>query len=234
MIDTTTVLGDIVTNNTAAARVLERHGLDFCCGGQRSLGDACAAAGLDTGTVVAELNALDSAPAPDWVSMPLAQLVDHLEAVHHRYLWEAMPHLAALAAKVEGVHGDRHPELLEVRRVYDELHAELEGHLMKEEQVLFPMVRELAGSSESPEFHCGSLNGPIRVMLMEHDDAGEHLARLRELTGGYQPPPDACTSYGLLYSGLAELEADTHLHIHKENNVLFPTVLAMENDVAAN
>ncbi len=233
MIDTTTVLGDIVTNNTAAARVLERHGLDFCCGGQRSIGDACTAAGLDAQAVLAELNDLDSAPAPDWASMPPAQLVDHLEAVHHRYMWEAMPHLAALANKVEGVHGDRHPELHEIRRIYDEVHAELEGHLMKEEQVLFPMVREMADASEAPEFHCGSLNGPISVMLMEHDDAGEHLARLRELTGGYEPPADGCTSYGLLYAGLAEFEADIHLHIHKENNVLFPAVLAMENDLTA-
>jgi regulator of cell morphogenesis and NO signaling len=161
-----------------------------------------------------------------------AQLVDHLEATHHRYLHGELPRLAALARKVEGVHGDRHPELRRVASTFTELHADLEPHLMKEERVLFPMIRELAGATTAPSFHCGSVDNPIRMMLLEHDRAGELLLELRDLTNGYQPPADGCASYQALYRGLEELEADTHLHVHKENNVLFPAVLALEAALA--
>jgi regulator of cell morphogenesis and NO signaling len=224
-------LAELVSAQPAAARVLERHRLDYCCGGRRHLRSACASAGTDPDQVLAEIDALTPGPEPDWASMGPAELVDHIEETHHRYLHEELPRLDALAQKVAGVHGGRRPELKEVAATYAVLRAELEPHLAKEEQILFPMIRELATASGGPvpSFHCGSLANPIRVMLTEHDQAGELLARLRQLTGGYEPPADGCGSYRALYAGLAELEADTHLHIHKENNVLFPAVVDLEH-----
>lgn len=226
-------LAAIVDDQPAAARILERHRLDYCCGGQRTLDEACAEVGIDPAAVLADLEAVESSPAAEWTTMSAAELVDHLESVHHRYLHEEMPRLAELAAKVRSVHGGNHPELHQIADTYNRLRDELDPHLQKEERVLFPMIRELATAVDAPAFHCGSLGNPIRVMLMEHDQAGELMARLRELTDDYTPPADGCGSYKALFGGLAELEADTHLHIHKENNVLFPMVLALESELTA-
>jgi regulator of cell morphogenesis and NO signaling len=226
-------LSDLVDASPAAARIFERHQLDYCCGGQRTIGEACAERNLDPATVLAELDATHRGAPAEWTSMGPAALVDHLEATHHRYLHDELPRLAALARKVVGVHGDRHPELHDVDVTFTALHADLDPHLTKEERVLFPMIRELVGATTTPSSRCGNLTGPIRMMLLEHDQAGELLAVLREITGGYLPPADACASYQALYHGLEALEADTHLHVHKENNVLFPAVLALEHDLAA-
>lgn len=224
-------LASIVTANPAAARVLERHGLDYCCGGARRLRDACAARGIDPDQVVAELAAEPAVPAPEWGAMGPAELVDHIVATHHAYLDGELPRLQALATKVAGVHGGRHPELVRVAELVDALRADLEPHLAKEEQVLFPMIRELTGATTRPAFHCGTLQAPIRVMLAEHDRTGDLLAQLRTLTDGFTPPADACTSYTALYEGLAALESDVHLHVHKESNVLFPAVLVLEAEL---
>jgi len=231
-ITTDTSLGDVVTANPAAARVLERHGLDYCCGGSRTLGDACESGGVEVDGLLGEIAALGSTPEPDWAKMGPAELVDHLEAVHHAYLHEELPLLDPLAAKVAEVHGERHPELAQVRDLYAELHADLAPHLRKEEQVLFPMIRELAAADDAPSFHCGSLANPISVMMTEHDRAGELLEQLREVSHDYELPADACASYTSLYQRLEALEADTHLHVHKENNILFPTVVEMERRFA--
>jgi regulator of cell morphogenesis and NO signaling len=221
-------LGEMVTANPSTSRVFERYQLDYCCGGAQRLSTACAAAGIEPATVVAAIAELEPQPSPDWAALAPADLVDHLEATHHRYLHAELPRLSALADKVVGVHGGRHAELFEVQTTYEQLRAELEPHLAKEEQVLFPMIRELQEATSAPSFHCGHLSSPIGVMRYEHDQAGELLARLRELTSDHTPPPDACGSFQALYAGLAEMEADTHQHIHKENNVLFPAVLEME------
>jgi regulator of cell morphogenesis and NO signaling len=172
-------------------------------------------------------------PTPTWATMSPAELVDHLEATHHQYLWAELPRLSALADKVRSVHGERHPELAAIVACYETIRADLEPHLQKEERVLFPMVRELAAADTAPAFHCGSLRNPISVMLAEHDTVGALLAELREHTDGYRPPADGCASYQALFAGLAELEADTHLHVHKENNVLFPAVVALEQRLAS-
>ena len=228
-IDAQMTLGALVNAHPALARELERRGLDYCCGGGQPLADACADRGLDPTITVSELSALSTAGATfEWVSMGAADLVDHLETTHHRYLWDEMPRLSALLAKVVAVHGERHPELHAIAACYEEARADLEPHLAKEEQVLFPMIRELATSSSLPSFQCGTVRNPISVMLREHDTVGELLAELRRLTNGYQPPTDGCTSYVTCFAALAELEADTHLHIHKENNLLVPLVMRME------
>ncbi len=223
----TATLAEIVTAKPVLSRVLDGIGLDYCCHGQRSLADACDAAGLDAAAVVAQLNeaGAGAGPAPDWTSLSPGELSYHVEHTHHRFLHAEMPRIAALAAKVAEVHGSRHPELAEVARVYLELKADLEPHLATEEQTIFPAIRALDSANPT---EVSSLEAPISVLMTEHDRAGELLEELRRLTGGYQTPADGCASYQALYMGLAEIEADTHIHVHKENNVLFPAVRELE------
>jgi regulator of cell morphogenesis and NO signaling len=232
-IDPQMTLGALVNADPDLAREFERRGMDYCCGGGQSLADACEERGLDPTVTVSELTAASTTgDAAEWSTMGAAALVDHLEATHHRYLWDELPRLSALVAKVVSVHGERHPELHAIAACYEEARADLEPHLSKEEQVLFPMIRELATASSAPSFHCGTLQNPISVMLREHDAVGELLTQLRQLTNDYSPPADGCASYVTCFAALAELEADTHLHIHKENNLLFPLVARMENELS--
>ncbi len=226
-------LAEIVDLDAGSARVLERFGLDYCCGGRRPLGQACATAGIDADEVLAALATLEHRGAPAWVAMGPAELVDHIESTHHAYLHAELPRLQALAEKVEGVHGGRHPELARVTGLTLALRQDLEPHLAKEEAVLFPMIRQLASSAAAPTFHCGSIANPIQVMLAEHDRTGELLDELREATDGFTPPDDACASYRMLFEGFAEVTADTHLHVHKENDLLFPAVLALADQGGA-
>lgn len=234
VIDAHLPLGEVVNRLPGSARVLESFGLDYCCGGRRPLEEACTEKGLSVDEVRAALAGLEAEPSPEWTSMGPAELVDHLEATHHRYLHAELPRLEALAEKVASVHGSRHPELLDVLADVKDLREDLEPHLMKEERILFPMIRELAAASASggsPVFHCGSLRNPISVMLAEHDATADLLERMLEHSGGYEVPADGCASFRALYEGLADLEADTHLHVHKENNLLFPAVVALEDQL---
>jgi len=238
LIDESTTVGSLVNLHPVLAGEFERHGIDYCCGGGRTLADACADLGLDLTATLAELAMVAAVPAEsrgdaDWSIMGPAGLVDHLEATHHRYLWEEMPRLSTLIAKIVSVHGERHPELVTISACFGEVRADLEPHLLREERVLFPMIRELVSApqhGQAPSFHCGSLRNPISVMLGEHDAVGELLARLRQLTNGYRPPADGCASYVACFGALQAFEADTHLHIHKENNLLFPSVVDMEQE----
>ena len=233
-IDGSTRLAEAVDAFPQLTRAFERLGLDYCGGGQRTISEACAAAGLDPLATIAEL-AVDEPADVDgasWVSMTASELVDHLEATHHRYLWDEMPRVTALVDKIVAVHGERHPELVPIAACVARVFADLGPHMMKEERVLFPMIRELDASSGSPVFHCGTLRNPISVMLSEHDAVGALLAELRHVTGDYTPPADGCATYAACFAALAEIEADTHLHIHKENNVLFPLVVRLEAERA--
>jgi regulator of cell morphogenesis and NO signaling len=222
-------LASIVNEHPDLARELERRYLDYCCGGERTLAEACEQAGIDPVSTAEALSRATDQPRAEWADLEPAALVDHLEATHHAYLHDELPRLSALARKVVGVHGTRHPELTRLEQVYDALRADLEPHLAKEERVLFPMIRELASTGERPPLHRGSIQRPISMMLIEHDRAGELLAELRRISDDYAPPPDACASFTALYDGLRELEADTHLHVHKENNLLFPAVLNLDS-----
>jgi len=233
-IDGAMTLAALVDAHPELARELERKELDYCCGGGVSLNQACTDAGLDPDAVAEELaTTLSGSARAPWSEMDALALVDHLQQRHHRYLWDEMPRISALLDKLVAVHGARHPELDEVAACFGSIRADLEPHMMKEERVLFPMIRELAASEGLPTFHCGTLRNPISVMIVEHDAVGELLARLRRLTDGYQPPADGCATYAACYRAMAELEADTHLHVHKENNVLFPLVVRMEAERAA-
>jgi regulator of cell morphogenesis and NO signaling len=223
-------LGELVAANPVTARVFESYGLDYCCRGDRTLVEAWSAAGLETSDVAAALAELEVDGDDAWTELDAAALATHIVETHHRYLHEELPLLDALAAKVLAVHGGRHIELADVRRLVAELCADLEPHLMKEERVLFPAIAALAAGQR--EFPFGTVANPIRVMMMEHDRAGDLLAELRRATSGYAPPADACASYRTLYARLETLEFDTHLHVHKENHVLFPAALRLAEDSA--
>jgi regulator of cell morphogenesis and NO signaling len=229
-------VAEFVLEHPAAARVLEKHGIDYCCGGKDPLGPALAARGIAIEQLEAELKSLEAAKDSadrDWTQAPLSELIRHILDKHHAYLRSELPRLRALLEKVLAAHRENHGgSLVPLSAVYHDLNAELESHMMKEEMILFPHVRrmeEALGKGEAPpQPPFGSVAGPIHVMEQEHDNAGAALRRMRELTGGYQTPEDGCLSYQTLMGALAELEADLHLHIHLENNILFPRAYQME------
>lgn len=236
-IDTNTTIGQLVAQRPSRARVFERLGIDYCCGGKTPLGTACAARGLDAETVMGALHDEDAGGATgderDWAQATLTELAEHIVATHHAYLGRELPRLAALTTRVHKVHGARHAELAQVREVFDGLSGELAAHMRKEEFILFPLIAQMEAAQSAEPSHCGTVRNPIRVMEMEHDSAGNALAELRRLTSDYTPPVDACGSYRALLSGFAELEADLHQHIHKENNILFPRAVQLETRLNA-
>jgi regulator of cell morphogenesis and NO signaling len=227
---------EVVVENPVASRVFEKLGIDYCCGGSKSLEDACRSANLDLDQVLESLERAsqeaDATGNRDWNSESLGSLIDHIQRTHHKYTREEVTRLVALFRKVCRVHGENHPELFEVERVFLRLAEELNSHLMKEEIVLFPYVTRLEDALirnepvSAPPF--GSVQNPISMMEHEHDSAGDALRAIRQATHGYSAPADACFSYQTLYRVLAEFEADLHQHIHLENNVLFPRAIAME------
>lgn len=225
-IDPRTTLADLVSADIRRARVLEQHGLDYCCNGGRPLADAVASAGLDLADVTRSLDlpAADSAPVAAGTSDLAAQAHDIVDS-HHAYLWEEMPRLHALADKVTGVHGDRHPELARVRELYLAAEADLDPHLTLEERTVFPAITKLERTGAAVTTARGPLEELVAQLVAEHDVVGDLFKEIRALTEGYRTPDDGCGSYRALYDGLAQMEADLHLHIHKENNVLFPAVL---------
>ncbi len=225
----TNTVGQWVAARPSRSRVFERHGIDYCCGGNKSLESACAAKGIDPRGILAELeaDAADAAEnAADWNAEPIGALIDHILEAHHARLREELPRLGAMAQKVAKVHGEHHPEMVEVAGVFEQLDGELMQHMFKEERILFPAIRAL--ETGSGERFPGSITGPMGVMEHEHDVAGQLLERMSSLTGTYTPPADACNTFRALLSGLRELEVDLHEHIHEENNVLFPRALALE------
>lgn len=234
--ETSWTVGELVARRPASARVLERHGLDYCCGGKRPLAQACAERGLPVAELLAEIDREEATapagPQADVSGATLSELIDDIVGSHHAFLRRELPRLTELIERTVAAHAGRHPDLCELQRVFLGLRTELELHMRKEEEVLFPMLRTIEAASTRPAFHCGSLANPIRVMEDEHDRAGEALASMRRLTEGYAPPADACHTYRAALTGLAELEADLHRHIHKENNILFPRALEAEARLA--
>jgi regulator of cell morphogenesis and NO signaling len=236
MIPTITIdtrVADIVVANPAAAQVFERHRIDYCCNGRRPLADACADAGLEPTDVIAELEQLGTATSDSAPIGEIGALIGHIVATHHTSLRRELPRLGDLMDKVIAAHGTAHPEVHDVAALLHGLTDDLLPHLTKEEQVLFPLAIQLLGAVEPTDFHCGSILDPIRVMHTEHDRAGGLLAALREQTDDYTPPDDACPTWRALYAGLADLEADTHRHVHLENNILFPAIAALERRLSA-
>lgn len=220
-------VGELVAENYARAATLSDARIDFCCGGARTLAAACHEAGVSTDAVVDALAALDEADAgsttPDLRTWSLDRVVEHIEEVHHAYLRRTLPVLGGWTDKIARVHGRAHPELLEVRTLLGELAGELTGHMKHEEEVVFPLLVALdaaaAQDAVSPPPAPESL---VDALENEHEQAGSLTRRIRELTDGFSPPPDACNTYRAALALLEEFEADLHRHVHLENNVLFP------------
>ena len=219
-------VGEIVAERPAQSRIFQAYGIDFCCAGGRTLREACERKGVAAEAVVEQLEAeLRDKPDPESnpADLPPSELVDHIIETHHAFLRSELPRVHAMAERVAQVHGPHTPSLVEVHQVFIAMMAELADHMMKEEQVLFPAIKSMARGEAVPM----PLDGPIACMLHEHDDAGAALARLRELTNGFQPPAEACNTYRALFAGLSDLEEDLHRHIHLENSVLFPAAQSM-------
>lgn len=230
-ITTQQTLAQLVTADPRRARVLEGFGLDYCCGGARTLADASAAADVDPDRVLAALDLPDRPPAQPWLDLGPADLARQIVATHHAYLWQEMPRLTVLVEKVHAVHGERHRQLDRLRDLYAEAVADLGPHLTKEERILFPAIEQLEALGRQARFPFGRLANPIAMMLAEHDTVGELFARIRATTKDYAMPQDGCASYQAMLTGLEDMERDLHDHIHKENNVLFPRVLELEAEL---
>lgn len=232
MISTDATVGQLVTERPSRSRVFETLGVNYCCGGNRSLEEVCAEKGLDAPTVLRMLEAYEVSSAgsedgKDWSRASMTELIGHIVEVHHGYLKEALPRLERLVSRAT-VHGEGHPELLELRETFGALKPELEAHLLKEEEVVFPMCGQLEGAEVKPDFHCRTIENPIKTLMAEHEEVGGVLEKMNELTGGYRLPEGACNTYRAMLDGLEELERDVHMHVHKENNVLFPKASAAE------
>ncbi|HYJ86723.1 MAG TPA: iron-sulfur cluster repair di-iron protein [Pyrinomonadaceae bacterium] len=217
-----------------ATRVFEKMGIDYCCGGNRSLADACAIAGVTFEDVQLELTEATPPPEdePNFQTATLEELTHHIVRKHHSFTRLEIARLNALLEKVCVAHGENHPELFRINVLFRELGADLETHMTKEERVLFPYVirMEAATKQHIPLFRppFGTVANPVRMMMLEHDRAGELLKEIRALSSDFVPPGDGCISYQTLYTALAALEKDLHQHIHLENNILFPRAVEME------
>jgi len=229
----TTTVGDIVATDFRTASVFEQFGIDFCCGGRRTLADACRTAGADPDGVVRALEALQPSGGheDDVTQWPPERLIGYIVSTHHAYVRMALPAIARDLAKLEEAHRARHPDLSRVAAYFDQMRRDLEQHLLKEEQVLFPYIRDLAtwdATQAHPRSPFGTVENPIRMMEREHRDAADALRMIRELTNGFTAPPDGCTTYAACMAELARFERDLHRHVHLENNVLFPKAVELE------
>jgi regulator of cell morphogenesis and NO signaling len=232
-------LGQIAAKDLRKAQIFKKYGLDFCCGGKKTVKQACAEKGLDLTKIEQELQHADQ----NFKTRPLAYdewnldfLVDYIVNTHHRYVKKTLPDLVGYATKVAKVHGEHHPELLKIKQLMDEINTELSAHLIKEEKVLFPYIKQLVISSQEDTqplqaTHFGTIQTPINMMEMEHEIVGKNLEEIKTLSNNFALPEDACASYSLLYRLLEEFQEDLHIHIHLENNILFPKALKLEKEI---
>jgi regulator of cell morphogenesis and NO signaling len=233
-----TTVREIALHVPGAVDVFEQAGIDYCCGGERTMEWACREAGISLDEIGRKLGALgvpsEVAPSRNWQIEPLFLLTSHIVNHHHQYVRRELPRLSQMASHVTVTCGQRHPQLFRVEVLLRALTRELTMHMMKEEQILFPYIAQIEENDTHgevlPTAPFGSVDNPIRTMLAEHDSVGEMLRELRQVTSRFVPPSDACTSFHQLYVGLRDLEADLHQHIHLENNVLFPRTIELETN----
>jgi regulator of cell morphogenesis and NO signaling len=230
-----TKVKDIALSNPAARQILEDAGLDYCCGGGKSLHEACLHADVPAEEILNRLRENSKHVSPEeanWTLAPLGDLTWHIRERHHQYVRDAIARVQPLLEKVEAKHGENHPEITDIQRLFTEVGREMIMHMQKEEQILFPYIDALeratsVHSSVEPPFFQTVVN-PIHAMMKEHDAAGELVKQIRNASSEYTAPADACTSYKALYQDLREFEADLHQHVHLENNILFPRAVEME------
>jgi regulator of cell morphogenesis and NO signaling len=242
MINSAMTVREIAVEVPQSTRLFEKFKIDYCCGGNRPLTEACASAGVEVAEMIEMLEGVNQGArsadgATDFQRLSLPDLITHIVDKHHVFTKEEMIRLDSLMKKVISAHGDNHPELHKVGELLSHLCADLMPHMFKEEQMLFPYISRLvnAGAKNQPPPFApfGTVNNPVRMMMMEHDTAGQILRELRIVTSGYSVPVDACISYRTLYEALVGFEKDLHQHIHLENNILFPRAIELEARLAA-
>jgi len=227
-------IGQLVKDDYRTAQVFQQNGLDFCCGGNRTIEEACASKDVNHSEIVQALNQIrnNGTKEDNYNQWSLDFLVDYIINNHHEFTRNKLPEIGKYAKKVAKVHGERHEELNEIYYEFTKLHTEIFNHLDKEERILFPYIKQLVEAEkkglqpEAPEF--GEAANPIAMMEEEHDEAGTSMAKIRRLSKDFTPPADACTTYRLLYQNLEGFEKDLHKHVHLENNILFPKALELE------
>lgn len=228
------IIGDLVAQDYRTASVFKKNNIDFCCNGNRSIQEACTTKNIDVDQLIHDLgNSTQQAAngAVDYKTWPLDLLADYIEKKHHRYVREKIQEITPYLRKIAQVHGGHHPELLEIEKLFSESAEELTNHMMKEERILFPHIREmvkahLAGNKVNAPF--GTVQNPINMMMHEHNVEGERFRQIAALSNNYTTPADGCNTYRVSLAMLKEFEDDLHLHIHLENNILFPGALLME------
>ncbi|MGV3657356.1 MAG: iron-sulfur cluster repair di-iron protein [Chitinophagaceae bacterium] len=228
-------LGALAAKDLRKAEIFKKYGLDFCCGGKKTVKEACAEKGLDVTKIEQELQQADKNPLTrpipygDW---SLDFLADYIVNTHHTYVRKTLPELRGYALKVAQVHGSRHPELVTIHHLVEAINQELTDHMEKEETILFPFVKKLVAAQKGTDTlsaaQIGTVQNPIRDMEAEHEQAGKILESIRTISNNYELPQDACASYGLLFKMLQDFEDDLFTHIHLENNILFPKTLELE------
>ena len=231
-------LGQIAAKDLRKAQIFKKYGLDFCCGGKKTVKEACKEKGLDVTKIEQELQQADKLPATrplPYNEWNLDFLADYIVNTHHSYVKKNLPDIKVYAEKVMRVHGNRHAELLPIYQLVEEVYTEMMAHMVKEERVLFTYIKDLVAAEKNKQpmqaAHFGTVQNPINMMEMEHEMVGKNLAEIRELTNNYTLPEDACAIYSLLNRMLDEFEEDLHLHVHLENNILFPKALEIEKQV---
>ena len=230
-----TRVGKIVAQQPGVARIFEKYQIDYCCRGGTTLNEACKLQNVDMKQVVREIEQVpdgkNSTGESNWNESSLSQLIDHIVNKHHTFLTTELPRISGLVDKVLNAHGEKRPELAKVAETFELMREELESHMAKEENILFPAIQTMEQQPGPANFPFGSVRNPIGMMEHEHDDAGAALRRLRQLTEDYTPPADACPTYRVMLDSLENLEQDLHLHIHKENNILFPRAAELERNM---
>jgi regulator of cell morphogenesis and NO signaling len=231
-------VGQLAAKDLRNAKIFKKYRLDFCCGGKKTVRQACEEKGLDVNQIEAELMEVGSTPATK--AMPYDEwnvdfLCDYIVNRHHSYVQKNLPDIRVYAQKVMRVHGKDHPELFPVQQLVEEVHAELMSHMMKEERILFPYIKQLVAAKNNhqslPLAQFGTVQNPVNMMEMEHEQVGDNFKEIRRLTHDYRLPESACGSYIFLYRMLEEFEEDLYLHIHLENNILFPKALEIEKEL---
>ncbi|MCA9277295.1 MAG: iron-sulfur cluster repair di-iron protein [Phycisphaerales bacterium] len=231
-LDTSITLAALASLLPAGIPVLEEQGLDYCCGGDRTLEDACKSRDIDPVSVIDAMRQRQEHTQPgeltDWTNASMTELSEHIETTHHAFVRESLTRLGDMMPKLIKEHGQSHPELEKLAEIIEVFGDDMRDHMVREERVLFPWLRRLEKKTEIQSGPPWSVKRPISCMVHDHDDAGEQLRTMRSLTNDFSPPVDACGTYREMLRTLGQLEADTHVHIHKENNILFPAGIEAE------
>lgn len=229
-------IGELVAKDFRRAEIFKKYNLDFCCGGKKTVTQACADKKIDHKEIEKELSALDNtitSSAQNFDEWELDFLIDYILSTHHEYIRKAIPLLIEYTSKVAKVHGERHPEVVIISQKFDEIAEELYWHMHKEEQILFPYIKQLlaakANKEKAPYSAFGTIEKPIHMMEHEHDVVGDKFKEIQKLSQNYNPPADSCATYKVSFFKLKEFEEDLHQHIHLENNILFPKSLKLEH-----